>query len=108
MDLVISNATVLGESGVYEASIGVSRGRIAAITGPAEAPGGKEVIDASGKLVMPGVIDAHVHMELPVSGTVSSDDFASGTRAAACANCVRRSVVVQPGTPETGIDLSGP
>ncbi len=83
MDLVIGNATVLGESGVYEASIGVRQGKIAAITSPAETLQGKKVIDASGKLVMPGAIDVHVHMELPVSGTVSSDDFASGTVAAA-------------------------
>jgi dihydropyrimidinase len=83
MDLVITNATILSEIGVYEAAIGIRDGKIAAVTSAAEAPGGREVIDASGKLVMPGVIDVHVHMELPVSGTVSSDDFASGTVAAA-------------------------
>ncbi|MDX1614461.1 MAG: dihydropyrimidinase [Candidatus Promineifilaceae bacterium] len=41
------------------------------------------LVDASGKLVMPGGIDVHTHLELPVSGTVSSDDFFTGTRAAA-------------------------
>ncbi len=40
-------------------------------------------IDASGKLVIPGAIDPHVHMELPFGGTVSSDNFETGTRAAA-------------------------
>jgi dihydropyrimidinase len=40
-------------------------------------------LDATGKLVIPGGIDPHVHMELPFGGTVSSDDFESGTRAAA-------------------------
>jgi dihydropyrimidinase len=40
-------------------------------------------IDASGKLVIPGSIDPHVHMELPFGGTVSSDSFETGTRAAA-------------------------
>ncbi|HEX4342043.1 MAG TPA: dihydropyrimidinase, partial [Verrucomicrobiae bacterium] len=40
-------------------------------------------IDATNKLVIPGAIDPHVHMELPFGGTVSSDDFESGTRAAA-------------------------
>jgi len=40
-------------------------------------------IDAAGKLVIPGGIDPHVHMQLPFGGTVSSDDFESGTRAAA-------------------------
>ncbi len=42
-----------------------------------------KTIDATGKLVIPGAIDPHVHMELPFGGTVSSDDFESGTRAAA-------------------------
>ena len=41
------------------------------------------VIDASGKLVIPGGIDPHTHMELPFGGTFSSDDFFTGTRAAA-------------------------
>ncbi len=41
------------------------------------------VIDASGKLVIPGGIDPHTHMELPFGGTSSSDDFWTGTRAAA-------------------------
>jgi dihydropyrimidinase len=41
------------------------------------------IIDASGKLVIPGAIDPHVHMELPFGGTVSSDDFKTGTIAAA-------------------------
>src|SRR5678816_2644564 len=42
-----------------------------------------KVIDAAGKLVIPGGIDPHTHMELPFGGTQSSDDFLTGTRAAA-------------------------
>ncbi len=42
-----------------------------------------KTLDATGKLVIPGSIDPHVHMQLPFGGTVSSDDFESGTRAAA-------------------------
>src|SRR5215468_380515 len=42
-----------------------------------------KTIDASGKLVIPGGIDPHTHMELPFGGTSSSDDFRTGTIAAA-------------------------
>src|SRR5215217_6916324 len=43
-----------------------------------------KVIDASGKYVIPGAIDPHTHMEMPFGGTVSCDDFTSGTISAAC------------------------
>jgi dihydropyrimidinase len=42
-----------------------------------------KVVDATGRYVMPGGIDVHTHMELPFGGTFSSDDFATGTAAAA-------------------------
>src|SRR6267142_134106 len=48
---------------------------------PAEAAG--RVIDASGMLLLPGGIDAHTHLDMPFGGTTSSDDFETGTRAAA-------------------------
>src|SRR5438105_4454082 len=42
-----------------------------------------KTIDATGKLVIPGGIDPHTHLDLPFGGTSSSDDFETGTRAAA-------------------------
>ncbi|HEX6559971.1 MAG TPA: dihydropyrimidinase, partial [Longimicrobiales bacterium] len=45
--------------------------------------GNAEVIDAAGHYVIPGVLDVHVHLELPFCGTVSADTYANGTRAAA-------------------------
>jgi dihydropyrimidinase len=58
-------------------------GKIAQVGDGIEAPAGAEVIDAGGALVMPGGIDPHTHMELPFMGTVASEDFFTGTSAAA-------------------------
>lgn len=44
---------------------------------------GAEIIDASGCYVFPGGIDPHTHLDMPFGGTVTCDDFASGTKAAA-------------------------
>jgi dihydropyrimidinase len=83
MDLVIRGGTVVDEGGPFKGDIGVQGGRVAAIYSPGSGPEGKTAIDASGKLVLPGIIDVHVHMEIPFCGTVSSDDFTSGSVAAA-------------------------
>ncbi|MFY9517586.1 MAG: amidohydrolase family protein, partial [Acetomicrobium sp.] len=81
-DVVVKGGQIVsGSYGSFRADLAIKGEKIAAI---GDGLDGKYVINASGKLVMPGVIDAHVHMELPVSGTRSSDDFSSGTKAAAC------------------------
>ena len=81
-DVVIKGGLIVGgPMGTSKADLAISGERVAAIGQDLK---GKRVIDASGMLVLPGAIDAHVHMELPVSGTRSSDTFASGTKAAAC------------------------
>jgi dihydropyrimidinase len=68
----------------YRADVLTVDGRIAAIGEKIEAPTGAEMVDAGGCYVMPGGIDPHTHMELPFMGTVASEDFFSGTTAAAC------------------------
>jgi len=83
MDLIIKNGTIITASESYKADIAVKNGRIAMISGNIQAAG-ERVVDAAGKLVLPGAIDAHVHLELPVGETVSADSYESGTRAAAC------------------------
>ena len=83
-DLVIKNGTIVTSSDMYKADLAVKDGSIAAIEqniDPAEA---EEVYDAAGKLVLPGALDAHTHLQMPFGGTVSADSYLSGTRAAAC------------------------
>jgi dihydropyrimidinase len=58
-----------------------SDGKIQAIGENLEAPKGVEIVDASGQYVMPGGIDPHTHMQLPFMGTVTTEDFYSGTAA---------------------------
>lgn len=81
MDLVIRGGTIVTASEVYQADIGIEGERIAAIAHRLEGP---RVLDATAKYVLPGAIDAHVHLELAVGELTSSDDFATGTIAAAC------------------------
>ncbi len=84
-DIVIANGTLLSADGETKADVAI-RGETIAEVGPglaAQASESTEVIDATGRLVMPGGIDVHVHLELPFCGTVSSDDWSPGTRAAA-------------------------
>ncbi|HZQ09615.1 MAG TPA: dihydropyrimidinase [Anaerolineae bacterium] len=79
MNLVIKNGTVVNASGTYRADIGITGERITQVAADIS-PDGAQVLDAQGKFVLPGAIDAHTHMEWPRS----ADDFESGTIAAAC------------------------
>jgi dihydropyrimidinase len=81
MRTLIKNGTVVTASEMMVADVLIDGERIAAVgSGLGEAD---TSIDATDKLVMPGGIDVHTHMELPFGGTFASDDFATGTRAAA-------------------------
>jgi len=80
-ELVIRGGTVVTPLSAISSDVGIENGRIAAVGLGLQ---GRRTIDASDKLVFPGAIDAHTHMALPVAGTRSSDDFQSGTIAAAC------------------------
>ena len=82
LDLVIKNGTVATAADVISCDIGISGGRIVAL---AESLDGNEVIDATGKIVMPGGIDSHLHLDQPTGdGSVMADDFLTGTISAAC------------------------
>jgi len=89
MSLLIKGGTVVSATGAQPIDVLVDGETIVALLAPGSAPaeaaerGAEEVLDATGKLVVPGGVDGHTHMELPFGGTVASDDFESGTRAAA-------------------------
>ena len=84
MDLLIKNGTVVTESEMFKADVAVSNGKITAVASDLTPEAGTAVKDAAGKLVLPGAIDAHTHLAMPFGGTISSDDYFAGTRAAAC------------------------
>jgi dihydropyrimidinase len=80
LDLVIVNGTIVTARATMRADLGIQSGRIAAIGLGLAAP---ESIDATGMLVLPGAVDEHVHLQMPVGDFCSSDDFYTGTAAAA-------------------------
>jgi dihydropyrimidinase len=88
MSVLIKGGTVVSATGAQPMEVLVEGETITALLAPGSEPaqaaerGGAEVLDADGKLVVPGGVDAHTHMELPFGGTVASDDFETGTRAA--------------------------
>ncbi len=81
-DILIRGGTVVTAEGRRRADVLCSGERIAAVGEGLEAPGA-EVIDAGGCFVLPGGVDPHTHMQLPMGETVVADDFLSGTAAAA-------------------------
>jgi dihydropyrimidinase len=80
---LIKGGTVVSSTGPYPADVLIDGETVAAIFAPGQAPDGPEVIDATGKYVIPGAIDGHTHMQMPFGGTEASDTFDTGTRAAA-------------------------
>ncbi len=86
---VIANGTVVTSTGTHPMTVVVDGERIAALLEPgssddvAAQASGARIIDAKGKYVIPGGVDVHTHMEMPFGGTMSSDTFETGSRAAA-------------------------
>ncbi len=83
MDLLIKNGTIITDKERFQADIAVENGKITCIGTNLSMKADKTVV-ATGKLVLPGAIDAHTHLAMPFGGTVSADSYLSGTRAAAC------------------------
>lgn len=86
MTTLITGGTVVSATGRTAADVLVEGEKIAALLAPGTADTlgiQAETIDATGKYVIPGGVDAHTHMEMPFGGTFASDTFETGTRAAA-------------------------
>jgi dihydropyrimidinase len=82
-DTLIKNGTVVTATDSYIADVAIVNGKIAAIGSDFPAQNAAKVLEATGKLVLPGGIDVHTHLDMPFGGTTSADDFETGTRAAA-------------------------
>jgi dihydropyrimidinase len=82
MGLLIQNGTVVTAENTFPADILIEGQTIREVR-PGIAAAAHKTVDASGMLLLPGGIDAHTHLDMPFGGTTSSDDFETGTRAAA-------------------------
>lgn len=84
MDLLMKGGTVVTAQASFKADVAVKGGKITAIGAGLKPEHNTEVVDAKGKLVLPGAIDGHTHLAMPFGGTISTDDYYAGTRSAAC------------------------
>ncbi|MEH7336145.1 dihydropyrimidinase [Neobacillus drentensis] len=82
MKKIIKNGTIVTATDTYQAELLIEDGKIAQI-GTNLSAIGAEIVDAKGCLVFPGGIDPHTHLDMPFGGTITKDDFESGTIAAA-------------------------
>jgi dihydropyrimidinase len=92
-ELVIQKGLLVTASDIFQSDIGIHDGKIAAI---GEFLPGNTTVDASGLYVIPGAIDPHVHLEMPTPVATSSDDWFTGTRAAACGGTTTLIDFVEP------------
>jgi len=100
-DLVITNGTLVTAEATVPADLAITNGRIAAV---GKQLSGQETLDATGMLVLPGAVDEHVHLQMPVGEFTSSDDFYTGTLAAACGGTTSVVDFVEPGAGEPWLE----
>ncbi len=81
--MIIRNGTVVTANESRSADVRIEGEIIKEVGANLQVAPGEKIIDASGMLVIPGGIDVHTHLDMPFGGTTSSDDFETGTKAAA-------------------------
>jgi dihydropyrimidinase len=81
--LLVKGGTVVGPTGTLAADVLADGETIVSLHAPGRIETADRIVDATGKFVIPGAIDAHTHMQMPFGGTEASDTFATGTKAAA-------------------------
>jgi dihydropyrimidinase len=81
MTTFIRGGTVVNADRAFKADVLCEGDKIVAVGTNLQAPAGATVVDATGQYVLPGGIDPHTHMQLPFMGTVTEDDFYTGTAA---------------------------
>jgi dihydropyrimidinase len=82
-DTIITGGMVATASDTYQADVAIEGDQVVALGRNLPRDNAKQIIEASGKYVIPGGIDVHTHLDMPFGGTTSADDFETGTRAAA-------------------------
>jgi dihydroorotase len=103
IELLVRGGGCVLADGLREVDLGIVGGRIAAISTPGQLRGASEVLDAAGLLVLPGAVDAHVHVRDP--GQTHKEDYAHATRAAAMGGVT--TIISQPNTTPAPIDPAG-
>lgn len=101
MDVVVCGGNLVTPAGVFKADVGIIGERIVEI---GETLHGARELDAAGCYVLPGAVDPHVHLQMPAGEYVSSDDFASGTVAAALGGTTTVIDFVEPEPQEDLLD----
>lgn len=103
LELAVTGGTVATTEGSWPADIGIRDGRIAVLADPADRITAREVIDASGCIIVPGAIDAHTHFGNEVGDHGTADGYDSGTLAAAYGGIttVINYCIQRPGEPLT-------